>query len=58
MGARIIALADVYQALTSDRPYCQAYPEDKAKEIIETGAGTQFDPKIVHTFLRILEREK
>lgn len=58
MGARIIALADVYQALTSDRPYRKAYPKNKAIEIIKTGAGSQFDPKIVDIFLKILKKEK
>jgi putative nucleotidyltransferase with HDIG domain len=58
MGARIIALADVYQALTSDRPYRKAYPKKKAIEIIKSGAGTQFDPKIVDIFLKILNKEK
>jgi diguanylate cyclase (GGDEF)-like protein/PAS domain S-box-containing protein len=58
VGARIIALADVYQALTSDRPYRKAYSKKKAIEIIEEGAGTQFDPTIVDIFLKILSKEK
>jgi HD-GYP domain-containing protein (c-di-GMP phosphodiesterase class II) len=58
MGARIIALADVYQALTSDRPYRKAYSKKKAIQIIKEGSGTQFDPKIVDIFLKILEKKK
>jgi diguanylate cyclase (GGDEF)-like protein len=56
-GARILALADTYQALTSDRPYRKAYPKDKAIEIIKSGSGTQFDPAIVELFLKILQKE-
>jgi diguanylate cyclase (GGDEF)-like protein/PAS domain S-box-containing protein len=58
VGARIIAVSDVYEALTSDRPYRKAYSEDEAKKIIKDGSGTQFDPKIVETFLKVLEEEK
>jgi len=56
LGARIIAIADVYQALSSDRPYRKACPKDKAVEIIKNGSGTQFDPKIVSVFLKILQK--
>lgn len=53
-GARIIAIADVYQALISDRPYRKAYSKDKVRKIIKDSAGTQFDPKIVSGFLKII----
>jgi len=56
LGARIIALADVYQALISDRPYRKALSPDKVIDIIRSEAGAQFDPKIVDAFLKILER--
>lgn len=58
IGARIIAIADVYQALTSDRPYRKAYPKEKAMRMIKKSSGTQFDPSIVDVFLRILKKEK
>jgi diguanylate cyclase (GGDEF)-like protein len=58
IGARIIALADVYQALTSDRPYRKAYPKAKAVKIIKSGSGTQFDPTITEIFLDILKDQK
>jgi diguanylate cyclase (GGDEF)-like protein/PAS domain S-box-containing protein len=58
LGARIISIADVYQALTSDRPYRKAFPREEAMEIIKEGAGTQFDPGIVKVFLGILREEK
>lgn len=58
LSARIIAVADVYQALVSDRPYRKAFSKEKAIEIIREESGTHFDPKIVDIFLRILEKHK
>jgi HD-GYP domain-containing protein (c-di-GMP phosphodiesterase class II) len=55
LGARIVAIADVYQALISDRPYRKALAKEKAVEIIKEGSGTQFDPAIVDLFLEIIE---
>ena len=52
---RIIALADVYDALTSKRVYKQAFTHDSAKSIIVEGRGTHFDPDVVDSFL---EREE
>ena len=49
--ARIIAVADVYDSLTSDRPYRKAMSSFDAKEIILKGSGTEFDPRVVHAFL-------
>ena len=56
LSARIVAVADVYQALISDRPYRKAYVKKKALEIIKSEAGKQFDPKVVRMFLRIVKR--
>ncbi len=58
LGARIVAIADVYQALTSERPYRKAYSKEEAMKIIREASGMQFDPKIVKLFLKILEREE
>ena len=58
LGARIISIADVYQALMSDRSYRKAYPKHEVVDIIKKGKGSQFDPKIVDVFLKILEREE
>ncbi|MDD4954941.1 MAG: diguanylate cyclase [Candidatus Omnitrophica bacterium] len=58
LGARIIAIADVYQALTSDRPYRKAYSIDEALKIIKEGSGTQFDPEIVDVFFEIIKTTK
>lgn len=57
LGARIVAIADVYQALISKRPYRKAFSKSEAIKIIKDGAGTQFDPAIVNTFLGILKKE-
>lgn len=57
-GGRIIAIADVFQALTSDRPYRKAYSEKEAIKIIKKSSGTQFDPVVVGAFLNILNKRK
>jgi HD-GYP domain-containing protein (c-di-GMP phosphodiesterase class II) len=49
--ARIISVADVYDALTSDRPYRKAMSTFEAKEIIMKGSGTEFDPNVVNAFV-------
>lgn len=48
--ARLVAVADVYDALTSKRVYKPAFPHEMAREIILDGAGTQFDPMVVKAF--------
>lgn len=58
LGARVIAIADVYQALISDRPYHKAFTKSAAIDIIKKSSGTQFDPRIVNTFLKVIAREK
>ncbi len=50
-GARILAVADVYDALTSDRPYRPAWSISRAQAFIQAGAGSQFDPDVVDAFL-------
>ena len=50
LAARVFALADVLDALTTDRPYRPASPLAEAREIIRAGAGTHFDPRIVEAF--------
>jgi len=51
LEARVIAVADVYDSLTSDRPYRKAMSPFDAKDIIEKGAGSDFDPMVVEAFL-------
>lgn len=53
LSARIVAVADVYDALTSKRPYKSAFSHGKAVSIIQEGRGTHFDPHIVDVFLKI-----
>jgi putative two-component system response regulator len=48
---RVIALADVFDALTSDRPYKRAWEIDRALELIRSERGTQFDPELADAFL-------
>jgi len=50
LESRLIAVADVYDALTSDRPYRKAMSPFEARDIIRQGAGTDFDPKVVAAF--------
>lgn len=56
LSARIISVCDVYDALTSERPYKNAFSHEKSKQIIEEGRGTQFDPFVVDAF-SVLEKE-
>ncbi len=51
LSARIFAIADVYDALTSDRPYRKAWPHEKVLEYIKHESGSHFDPNIVEIFL-------
>ncbi len=53
ISARLMALADVYDALICHRPYKKAIPHEEAIEIISQGHGTHFDPDIVEAFLEI-----
>lgn len=51
LEARIISVADVYDSLTSDRPYRKAMSPFDAKDILVKGTGTDFDPRVVEAFL-------
>ena len=55
LAARILAVADSYDAMTSSRSYRAAMPFDKAEKIIREGAGTQWDAEIVAALLRALD---
>jgi putative nucleotidyltransferase with HDIG domain len=57
LGARIIVLADMYDALKSDRPYRHAFPHEQAVELIKVGSGSLFDPKVVDAFLELMAME-
>ncbi len=58
LSARIMAVADVFDALTSPRVYKEAFPLDKALSIITEEAGKQFDPKCVEVFMESLPEVK
>lgn len=53
IASRIMAIADVYDALTSERSYKKALPHETAKKIIIEGRGVHFDPDVVDSFLRL-----
>jgi response regulator RpfG family c-di-GMP phosphodiesterase len=53
LGARLFALADTFDAITSNRPYRSAQGYEKAREVIEAESGHQFDPLVVQAFLSI-----
>ena len=58
LSVRIVHLADVYDALTSERSYRKAMPEADALELIKKGSGTQFDPNVVQVVLSIHQQRK
>ena len=53
LAARIFALVDVWDALLSDRPYRQAWSQEKATEYIREQTGEHFDPRVVELFLQM-----
>ena len=53
--ARVIAAADIYNALVTDRPYRKAFPPAKAKKMIEELRGVDLDPAVADALLRVLE---
>jgi HD-GYP domain-containing protein (c-di-GMP phosphodiesterase class II) len=54
LGARIFSIVDVYDALTSDRPYRSGWPKDKALVHIQGLSGSHFDPSVVEAFLKLV----
>lgn len=55
LGSRIIAVADAYSAMTSDRPFRKAMASDKALEIITTETGTKWDKDVVNALLQVIK---
>jgi HD-GYP domain-containing protein (c-di-GMP phosphodiesterase class II) len=58
LAARIFAVVDVWQALTSDRIYRKAWSKEKALTHIKSSSGTHFDPRVVEVFVRTIELEE
>jgi HD-GYP domain-containing protein (c-di-GMP phosphodiesterase class II) len=55
LGARILSVADVFEAMTSNRPYRKALGMDMVIKALIAGKGTQFDPRLVDAFLEVLQ---
>ncbi|MDR2553966.1 MAG: response regulator [Fibromonadaceae bacterium] len=56
LQGRIMAVADVYDALTSERPYKKAFSHERSTEIIMENAGTQFDPSLAKLFYEVKDK--
>ena len=56
--ARMFSIVDVWDALTSDRPYRQALSREEALNLIVSQSGSHFDPNVVESFIRVLSKEK
>ncbi|MBE0429846.1 MAG: HD domain-containing protein [Thermoleophilia bacterium] len=56
LGARLLAVADAYDAMTSTRPYRSALPPEKADEQLLENRGSQFDPDVVDLFIRVKDK--
>jgi putative two-component system response regulator len=56
--ARIVSIVDVYDALSHDRVYRKALPEEKVLDLVHRGLGTQFDPSLLALFLSIYDEIK
>jgi HD-GYP domain-containing protein (c-di-GMP phosphodiesterase class II) len=55
LAARILAVADAFDAMSSDRPYRKCMPDDSVDRILKAGAGQQWDPNVIDAFFRIRE---
>jgi putative nucleotidyltransferase with HDIG domain len=58
LAARIFAVVDVWDALTSDRPYRKRWSKEKARVYIQEQAGHYFDPRVVDAFISLLDRDE
>ncbi len=56
LGARVFAVADAFDAMTSDRPYRNALPPEEALAEILSNSGTQFDPAVMQAFLSVYQK--
>ncbi|MBU3911381.1 MAG: GAF domain-containing protein [Candidatus Omnitrophica bacterium] len=58
LGARILAIADAYESMVSDRPYRKGMSLKKAREELLNNSGSQFDPELVNIFVKMLDRKR
>jgi HD-GYP domain-containing protein (c-di-GMP phosphodiesterase class II) len=58
IGARILIVADSFEAMISDRPYSKSMTQKQAIQELKDNSGSQFDPQVVEAFLRVIERKK
>jgi putative nucleotidyltransferase with HDIG domain len=58
LGARILCIADSYESMVTDRPYRKAMSLEKARRELLSCSGSQFDPKIVDVFLKVIDKRK
>jgi HD-GYP domain-containing protein (c-di-GMP phosphodiesterase class II) len=56
LGARIFAIIDVWDALSSERPYKKAWPQAQVLEYLRSQSGKHFDPRILNVFLEMIEK--
>ncbi len=56
--ARIVAVVDAYEAMTSDRPYRKALPVQEALSRLERDAGSHFDARIARAFVQLMRKER
>lgn len=56
LGARIMAVADAYDAMLSERPYRAAYSKEEALKELKANSGSQFDPRVIKAFLKLLNK--
>lgn len=58
IGAQVIAVADVFDALTTDRPYRKGFSIEKALEIMKEASGTQFNPRVLEAFFKLFDEQR
>jgi len=58
LGARIISVADAFDAMTSDRPYRRALTKEEVRRELEKESGKRFDPEVIKALLRLLDRRE
>jgi len=56
-AVRIFTIVDVWDALTSDRPYRKAFSHEYAYEYLRNNSGTHFDPEILRVFLELIQKK-